>query len=324
MKHNSFEPPWWLRNPHLQTMWPPIFRRKKSLALTKERVELPDGDFVDLSWLGQGDSPIVMILHGFEGSAKSQYVNGMLQAINQAGWRAVVMHFRGCSGVPNRLPLREYHSGETSDIAFVVKKLRDREPNTNISAIGFSLGGNVLLKWLGETGDSNPLTAAIAISVPFELQKTSVRIGQGFSRLYQWFLLKSACYRLAKKYKKQGGPIDIPSLMKIRTLREFDNKVTAPLYDFLCAEDYYNKASSRQYLPRIRIPTLIIHSKDDPFMTEDIIPEDHELSEQVILEVSEYGGHCGFVTGKYPWRPEYWLEPRITTFLQECLSINAS
>lgn len=319
MSNNSFKPAWWLQNPHLQTLWPTLCRRRiQNLPIQHERFELPDGDFIDLSWVGSGKGrPIVLLLHGFEGSIESHYSKGMLMAIQQQGWRGVFMHFRGCSGEPNRLS-RAYHSGETGDVAALVNALRKLEPNTDIAAIGFSMGGNVLLKWLGETGSQNPLSAAIAISVPFELHKTTTRINQGFSRIYEWYLLKCVCDRLSKKFQTQPSPIDIP-FSTIRSMRDFDDKVTAPLHGFCDAHDYYVRSSSRQYLSSIKVPTLLLQAKDDPFMTEDIIPAEDELSPSVQLEVTEGGGHVGFVAGNYPWAAEYWLEQRAPEFLQKYL-----
>jgi predicted alpha/beta-fold hydrolase len=262
-----------------------------------------------------------LILHGFEGSIESHYSKGMLQKINQRGWRGVFMHFRGCSGEPNRLP-RGYHSGETSDVDYIMKVLLAREPNTYFAAIGYSLGGNVLLKWLGETGEQNPLKAAIAISVPFELHKAAKHIQQGFSRFYQWYLVKCARGRLIEKFQKIPLSIDTSRLSEvqgIRDLRDLDDKYTAPMHGFSSVDEYYTSASSRQYLHSIQVPTLVLHAKDDPFMTEDVIPGPEELSSYVKLEITEAGGHVGFITGKFPWRPEYWLEERVPEFLKEYL-----
>lgn len=317
--NTSFKPAWWLRNPHLQTIWPTLCRRPiKDIEIKRERFELPDGDFLDLDWVGRGLGPIVIILHGFEGSIDSAYAKGMLRAITNEGWRGVFMHFRGCSGVPNRLP-RSYHSGETRDVDLVVQAIRSREPHTHIAAVGFSLGGNVLLKWLGETSGNNPLKAAIAISVPFELNKAADRISQGFSRLYEWYMLRCVQKRLEYKFKQLPPPIELPPFSRLKTIREFDDKVTAPLHGFLNVNEYYNYSSSRQYLNKIQVPTLLLQAKDDPFLSEAIIPYPHELSEKIKLEVTDSGGHVGFVTGKYPWSPEYWLEQRVPTYLRQFL-----
>lgn len=319
MKANHFKPAWWLPSPHLQTLWPVFLRPSiKNLVLERERVELPDGDFIDLDWLGRNkNGPLVLILHGFEGSIESHYAKGMLLKIEQNGWRGVFMHFRGCSGEPNRLP-RGYHSGETSDVDYIIDLIRQRHANTPLAIIGFSLGGNVLLKWLGETKEKNPLQAAIAVSVPFVLHKAAARMQKGFSRCYQWYFLKCLRERLTHKFQYVASNLlDNNDWSNMQTILDFDNKYTAPLHGFNDVHEYYTVSSSRQYLRSIQVPTLILHAKDDPFMSEDVIPESHELSPHIKLEVSESGGHVGFVSGKYPWRPEYWLEKRIPDFLRE-------
>lgn len=320
MSNHEFKPAWWLINPHLQTIWPAVWRSDvKQLTLERERIELPDGDFLDLDWMGKNKSgPLVIILHGFEGSIESHYAKGMLQTIGEAGWRGVFMHFRGCSGEPNRLT-RGYHSGETSDIDYIVKVLRAREEGVVLAAIGYSLGGNILLKWLGETAEKNPLKAAIAISVPFDLHKAADKIGKGFSRFYEWYLIKCATDRLLNKFQTITAPIDAESLIDVQDIRDFDNKYTVPLHGFQSVDEYYTRCSSRHYLKTINVPTLLIQAKDDPFMTEEVIPSSEELSPNVKLEVSERGGHVGFISGKYPWRPEYWLEKRIPDFLRDYL-----
>lgn len=318
MGNHSFKPAWWLKNSHLQTIWPSICKREiKNLVLRRERVELPDGDFIDLDWLNEKQSgPLVLILHGFEGSIESHYAKTILQKISLEGWRGVFMHFRGCSGEPNRLA-RGYHSGETEDVAYIVQMIRQRPGNEFMAAIGYSLGGNVLLKWLGETAEKNPLKVAIAVSVPFELHKASSRIQHGFSRFYQWYFLRCVRDRLLRKFKSVPPPFDPEDLLNVHTLRDLDEEYTAPLHGFNSADEYYTHASSRQFLRYIQVPTLILHAKDDPFMTTDAIPSREELSSSVELEVSPYGGHVGFVYGTVPWRPQYWLEERIPLFLRE-------
>jgi predicted alpha/beta-fold hydrolase len=321
MSRAQFKPAWWLPNSHLQTIWPVLCRGQvKGLTLERERLELPDGDFIDLDWSGKNQSgPLVLILHGFEGSIQSHYSTGMLQAINKQGWRGVFMHFRGCSGEPNRL-LRGYHSGETEDIDYVVKTLHNREPNSPMAAIGYSLGGNVLLKWLGETGVANPLKAATAVSVPFDLHKAIIRIENGFSRLYQRYLVKGARERLMEKFEKIKPPFDLSAFSKIVGIKEMDRQYTVPVHGLSSVEEYYTLASSCHYLRLIQVPTLLVQAKDDPFMTKDIIPTQDELSPYVTLEVTETGGHVGFVSGAFPWRPRYWLEECIPEFLKKHIS----
>jgi predicted alpha/beta-fold hydrolase len=317
MSVQQFKPAWWLRNSHLQTMWPALCRKRKKLALQRERLELPDGDFLDIDWIGkEAQGPLVIMMHGFEGSIDSHYATGMLGALAQQSMRCVFMHFRGCSGEPNRL-LRSYHSGDTQDVAYLVQTIQQREPDTALAAIGFSLGGNVLLKWLGETGSRNPLQAAAAISVPFVLKRGAERFQKGFSRLYQWYFLKCLRTRLAYKFKFVQPKIEPALIFSAKSIRDFDSKYTAPLHGFANVDEYYTTASSRQYLRHITVPTLIVHAKDDPFMYEDMIPHRSELSPHVALEVSDTGGHVGFVAGTLPWRAEYWLEKRIPAFLSK-------
>jgi uncharacterized protein len=318
----KFKPAWWLPGPHLQTLWPALCRRAiKNLVLERERFELPDGDFIDLDWVGKTNTgPIILILHGLEGSIHSHYAKGMLHAVTQENWRGVFMHFRGCSGEHNRLP-RSYHSGDTGDLATILQTLYKREPQTSFAAIGFSLGGNVLLKWLGETGKNNFLKAAVAVSVPFELHKITERIQHGFSRLYQWHLMKCLRKRLMHKFQYCCPPpaIDLSLLSSLKKLRDFDDHITAPLHGFFNALEYYARSSSRQYLTNIHVPTLLLHAKDDPFMTQDVIPTRDQLPDQVKIELTESGGHVGFVAGNFPWNALYWLEQRVPLYLKQYL-----
>jgi predicted alpha/beta-fold hydrolase len=310
-----FKAAWWCRGAHAQTLWPYLVRRRPRVALRRERVELADGDFVDLDWtVTDSRGPIVLILHGLEGSSNSKYALGMLRAVEARGWRGVVMHFRGCSGEPNRLA-RGYHSGETEDVAELIKLLVRREPDTSLAVVGYSLGGNVLLKWLGETGSKAPIRAAAAVSVPFLLAESAVRMNRGFSQVYQWELVQRLKRSIGAKQQRTSLPLALTDLSPIKSFREFDEHVTAPLHGFAGADDYYERASSRQYLKHIAVPTLVLHSSDDPFMTPATIPQARELSPSVDLELYERGGHVGFVSGRWPWRARYWLEQRIPQYL---------
>jgi len=312
----SFHPPWWLRGRHAQTLWPTLGRRRVPLQLTRERLELPDDDFLDLNWTAGNSGPIVVVFHGLMGSIDSPYARGILKQIHQRGWRGLFVHFRSCSGEPNRKD-RFYHSGDTADMAFVIQELQRREPEASIAAVGYSLGGNALLKWLGETGDVNPLAAAVAVSVPFDLQSVADTIHKGFSRTYEKHLIDKLCASVRSKIHGDGYamPVTEADLAKLRTFWEFDEAVTAPLHGFKDARDYYITCSARQFLPHIRRPALILHAKDDPFMTPDVLPESDELSESTQLELSERGGHVGFVHGAFPWTARYWLEERIPEYL---------
>ena len=309
-----FKAAWWCRGPHGQTLWARLVRRPPHVALRRERLELPDGDFIDLDWTEKGSGPIVIVLHGLEGSSDSPYARGLLQAIEHRGWRGVVMHFRGCSGEPNRLA-RSYHSGDTGDLDFLVATLRRREPRAPLATVGFSLGGNVLLKWLGKAGSVAPLHAAVAVSVPFVLHGAAERLQQGFSRVYQWQLLRSVRHTVNAKRRHMELPLKSRDLSALKNFRDFDEHITAPLHGFDSADHYYTVSSSRQYLGGITVPTLLLHARDDPFMTESAIPRPDELSESVTLELSPHGGHVGFVAGTWPWRPRYWLDERIPAYL---------
>ncbi len=315
MQPADYYPAWWLPGPHAQTLWPVLCRRRPRLPLRRERLELPDGDFLDLDWLPSGRGPIVLILHGLEGSSASHYALGLLVAIARRGWRAVVMHFRGRGGQPNRLA-RSYCAADTADIGHVATWLRQSEPAAPLAAIGYSLGGNALLKWLGETGADNPLHAAAAVSVPFMLDTTARRLRQGFSRLYQAHLLRALKKSYRDKFRhRPDAPVPLDELGTLRDFYAFDDRITAPLHGYAGVHDYYARASCRPYLRRVRVPTLILHALDDPFMRRDAVPDASELSSWVRLELSTQGGHVGFVAGRWPWRAEYWLEQRIPEFL---------
>jgi len=312
---SRFRPAWWLRGAHAQTIWPGLMRRTSPIKLVRERLELPDEDFIDLAWTARGSGPIVIVLHGLEGSLHSHYVPGMLSALDNHGWRAVLMHFRGCSGEHNR-KARSYHSGESGDLRFLVETLVARHPQAPLAAVGFSLGGNVLLKYLGETGPGAKLAVAAAISVPFVLASGADRLNRGFSKIYQRYLIKRLQNKITGKFKtRNDAPFSLEEVPEWNTFRLFDNFVTAPLHGFRDCDDYYRRSSCRQFLKSIRVPTLIVHAEDDPFLAKDAIPESNELPDQVNLEVSARGGHAGFVGGRWPWKPCYWLEQRIPEFL---------
>lgn len=325
MKYQTpFKPAWWLNNAHLQTIYPALFR--KSICLKdswRERLITPDGDFIDLDWCGKGEQPLVILLHGLTGSSESGYINGLRKILLEQGYRSVVLNFRGCSGESNNLA-RCYHSGDTEDIDFLYQTLGQREPDTAIAVIGFSLGGNVLLKWLGEQGDKLSLFAAIAVSVPLVLSACATKLDAGFSRFYRGNLIRELKgymqFKLDHLHKigqiKEAEKIHrLGDLSTIQSFWQYDDQVVAKLHGFENAEDYYQQSSSRYYLNRITIPTLLIQAVDDPFMTEEVIPHERELSANVTMEITQGGGHVGFVSGITPFQPKYWLEQRIPEFL---------
>jgi predicted alpha/beta-fold hydrolase len=322
LMRSRFVAPWWLRNPHLQTLWPRLQRRGRLVPMRRERIDTDDGDFLDLDWSGHApaseDAPVVLLIHGLEGNSDSPYAQGMLAAIARHRWRGVVMHFRGCSGELNRLP-RSYHSGETGDPGSVIERIRARYPRAPLAVIGYSLGGNVLLKYLGEATRQGTVDAAVAVSVPFLLSPSADRLQQGFSRVYQRLLLDSLKAKTRQKFAAMAPPVDLDGLASLPSIRAFDDMVTAPIHGFADAADYYARNSSRQFLGTIDVPTLIVHAADDPFMTPAVIPAPSELSPMVQLEVSDRGGHVGFVDGPWPWRARHWLEDRVPEFLAAAL-----
>jgi predicted alpha/beta-fold hydrolase len=318
IKQSTFKPAWWLPGPHLQTLWPLTRRRRPDPQMREERIELPDGDFLDITWLGHNTGPTVLLLHGLEGSIQSHYAATLMSALNTREFNLVFMHFRGCSGEPNRLP-RGYHFGETCDLGFMVDLIGERLKRPLDAVVGFSLGGNVLLKWLGVQAGDCPLKTAIAVSVPFLLSDSATRMNQGLSKYYQAHLMKSMKRSYREKFSHIPSPLSV-DVGQLQSFWAFDEQITAPLHGFAGAEEYYAKSSSRQYLGRIAVPTLILHARDDPFMWPDTVPADTELSNTVTLELSDHGGHVGFVSGALPWRPHYWLEQRIIEHLESMLS----
>ncbi len=316
----TFTAPLWARNPHCQTLLGALIDRVHSHPLNRERVRLPDGDFIDLDWLvtPKSGGSTVLILHGLEGSSRSPYIHRLLAACQTRQWPAVVMHFRGCSGEPNRLA-RGYHGGETQDLDAIIGHLKSRSPK-GLCVVGYSLGGGVLLKWLGEQGHRTGLLAAAAVSVPFNLESAAERLNRGFSRVYQWVLLRWLKRSIKRKALSLGQ--GLPPLRALTHFRAFDDAITAPLHGFSDASDYYQKASCRPYLRGIAVPTLLIQAADDPFFLSTNLPSPDELSPQIQFELSAHGGHVGFIAGGWPWAPRFWLDERLGAFLSPYMATN--
>ncbi|MCW8442899.1 hydrolase [Fluoribacter gormanii] len=317
--HSEFKPLWWLTNNHGQTLYRTLTHQSNTSVDSYERLELPDGDFIDLAWKTNGlgnNAPLIILLHGLGGNIKSAYVSTLFNAFNKSGYRAVLMNFRGASGEPNRLP-RAYYGGDTADLAYFLNVLDVREPSTKKAVVGISLGGNILLKWLGEIGSQSLIDAAVAVSVPFQLETVVQKINKGFSRVYQASLLERLRTVFLQKLDVINCqlPLSKQKLYSIKTLYEFDEQITAPLHGFVNAKEYYQKSNARQYLSQIATPTLIIHALDDPFMTPDVVPTVDELSPDILLELSQHGGHVGFIAEK----KQLWLEQRIPNFLMDYL-----
>lgn len=298
-------------------------RRVSPLKRRRETLELPDGDFLDLDFYGPESFPLVILLHGLAGSSRSSYILGLQKALQKSGLSSVAMNFRGCGGRLNRTS-RCYHSGETGDLHDLVKHLQQRFPGRAMAGLGFSLGGNVLMKWLGTSGRDAGLVAAVAVSVPMQLDSCAERMDQGFSKVYRNRLLKELKQYVRDKIghlHSLGKPeeaqqlIALGDLSHISSFWQYDDQVVAKLYGFKSAADYYEKSSAKQYLKQIQIPLLIIHAADDPFMTAEVIPHAHQLSAHVELELTAQGGHVGFVAANRFGLPSYWLDERIPKYL---------
>ena len=310
---SPFRPAWWLRGEHAQTLWPAFFRRRPALAIQWQRLELDDGDFLDLAWSGPTDAPVVLFFHGLQGSIRSHYAAGIMRGLNRRGFRVCLMHFRGCGREPNRLPI-SYHSGKTDDPQRVLEHVTKQTGSPPVGAVGVSLGGNVLLKWLGEQGSASPLRRAVAISVPFRLDAAADRLERGLSRLYQRHLVKSLQQAYREKFSRIRSPLAI-DVQRLDTFRLFDDQVTAALHGFDGVDDYYARCSSRQFIPAIRVPTLILHARNDPFMFPGTVPRPNELPDNVWLELPDDGGHVGFVGGRLPGRADYYADRRVAEWI---------
>ncbi|HYH81114.1 MAG TPA: alpha/beta hydrolase [Longimicrobium sp.] len=318
-----FRPAWWLRGAHAQTVAGRYLRPRTGVIYRRERVDTPDGDFLDLDWAAvpgrpapADGAPYAVVVHGLEGSAGSAYVKETCRALWDRGIRAVAMNFRSCGGEPNRLP-RFYHAGDTGDIAFVLELLSARFPGVALGAVGFSLGANVLLKYLGERGAESRVRAAAAISIPFDLGAGADKLASSVTgRLYTSVFIRS----LRKKYQQKrpliGDACDEARVLSARTFREWDDAATARLHGFRDVDDYYGSSSSAGFLDRIRVPTLLVHAADDPFVPEEAIPHDAIRANPALHgAIVPHGGHVGFIAGQ-PGQPEFWAEGEAARFLE--------
>lgn len=314
-----YHAPRWARNAHTQTILGRFLRRPQPPEFRRERIELPDGDFVDLDEPVHplGDGPLVLLLHGLEGSARRGYAINMYRELAERGIRALGLNFRSCSGEPNRTA-RFYHSGETTDIRFVLELLAERYPDVPRGAVGFSLGGNAMLKLLGELAEdaSALVSAAVAISVPYDLGAGADALdGSPIGRIYTSVFVKSLVAKAEMKTALLGDVCDLERIRGSRSFREFDDAATAPIHGFAGAEDYYTRSSSAGFIQHIRVPTLLLHADDDPFLPATSFPHDAvRENPHVDAIVTRHGGHVGFIEGT-PWAPRFWAESTAASFL---------
>jgi len=322
---SPFEPARLLPGGHLQTIFGPLLRRPPLVSTTRERWELPDGDFLDVDRLVEPGPkmegrPLLLVLHGLEGSSSTHYVRGLLAQASARSWDALALNFRSCSGEGNRL-LRSYHSGETSDLAHAVGRLVQEGPARPLLLVGCSLGGNVLVKWLGEGQVPPQVRAGAALSVPFDLALCARTLdGPGLmSFVYRTRFLRTLKRKSREKARAHPQGFDAARVEASRTLEEFDEALTGPVHGFAGAEDYWAQSSSGPFVERVRVPLLLVSALDDPFIPPSCLPREAARANPLVtLEVHEGGGHLGFVEGT-PLRPRFYLERRAPQFLADVL-----
>jgi predicted alpha/beta-fold hydrolase len=332
MTDARFPSPWWLPSPHLQTVWGRLSRDRRRIAFAREVLETPDGDQLVLDHVdGPAGSPRVLVLHGLEGSSNSVYVQGLLEAAARRGFRGTALNFRSCARdpadlsrmLPNRRP-RLYHSGETSDLDFVARTLSAREPAAPLVAVGVSLGGNVLLKWLGEQPGQRLLAAAAALSTPYDLGASGRFLETPLGRLYVGHFLstlKTKARVAAERFPEAASKMDIPRALRAASFWEFDDAANAPLHGFAGADDYYRRASSIGFLPKVTTPTLCLSAEDDPFLPPEALARARAAASAAVdFRVTPRGGHIGWIAGPWPWRPAYWAEKLAIDWLARAVS----
>jgi len=314
-KDRGYRAPPWLPGGHAQTIYASLLPRPE-VRYRRERFETPDGDFVDFDWLETGatHAPLVVLFHGLEGDSSSHYSRALMLKVKTMGWQGVVPHFRGCSGEPNRLP-RAYHSGDYSEVEWMLSTIHARMPHATIFAAGVSLGGSALLNWIGResTQAAAILTAAAAVSTPLDLSAAGFAIGQGLNRIYSRHFLGTLVPKAMAMARRFPGTLDELMIRRVGSMYAFDEMVTAPLHGFSGAEDYWSRASSKPWLKDIRLPTLVLNAKNDPFIPANSLPGSKEVGPGVLLEQPAHGGHGGFPAAPFPGRLD-WLPARLVSF----------
>lgn len=314
---SDYVAPWWLPGGHLQTIYARALAHNYRVGFRRERWITPDDDFIDLDWLaGHGNGRnLVVLFHGLEGGSQSHYALALMEKVRANGWRGVVPHFRGCSGEANRL-LRSYHSGDSREIDWILRRLKAANPSSRICVVAVSLGGNMMLKWLGEEGEgaAEVIERAVAVSTPLDLVAAAGALDFGVNRiLYTRYFLRSLRPRALAKIAAHELAIDAQTIRASRTFRQFDNIFTAPIHGFKDANDYWTRCSSKPWLKNIQVPTLLINARNDPFLPESALPTVEDVSDFVTRDFPRSGGHVGFVTGEFPGKLG-WLPDRVMLF----------
>ena len=321
----AYDSPWWLGRggfgAHFQTVYPAVFGRSPAISYSRERWDStpfgkPDGDFVDVDRLaGANDKPILVVFHGLEGSSQSPYALNLMAEAQRRGWRGLVPHFRGCSGEINRLP-RAYHSGDAPEIDWILRRAKAEAPGQPLYVAAISLGGNATLKWLGEQGSAatGVADAAVAISAPVDLTAAGNALEVGFCKVYTKNFLETMKRKSLSKLALHPGIFNAERALKATTLREFDNEVTAPLHGYRDTDDYWLRASAKPGLVEVRVPTLILNARNDPFLPATALPTAEEVSSSVTLHFPDTGGHVGFSSGRFPGHGG-WMPQRVFHFI---------
>jgi predicted alpha/beta-fold hydrolase len=310
----DYKNPFWLPNGHLQTIYPAIFIPKPTVAFRRERWETPDGDFIDVDFIdGKPGLPFVLMFHGLEGSSDSHYSRALMADVAARGWSGAVAHFRGCSGEHNVAP-RFYHSADAAEVDWILRRLRPRFSG-KFYATGVSLGGNVLLRWLGESQHAAEkiVDAACAVSAPLDLARGGAAISSGFNRVYTMMFLQTLKPKCLAKLEQFPGLFDRQAMLAARNMHDFDDAVTAPLHGFDSADDYWDRGSAKHILGDITVPTLVLNAQNDPFLPGIYLPR--RASPSVVLDYPQHGGHVGFAAGRLPGSLE-WLPQRLIHFLE--------
>ncbi len=318
-----YQPPWWLRGPHLETVYPALFAARPPVSYTRERWETapngtPDGDFIDVDRVaGNATAPMLVVFHGLEGGSQSLYALNLMAEAQRRGWRGLVPHFRGCGGEINRLP-RAYHSGDATEIDWIVRRVKAEAPTAPVFVAAISLGGNATLKWLGEQGRSavGIVDAAVAISAPLDLTAAGEALERGFCKVYARNFLTTMKRKAFEKLAQHPGMFSADVVRAATTLRAFDNEVTAPLHGYRDTDDYWTRASAKPGLIDVALPALVLNALNDPFLPASALPRRDQVSAAVTLDFPAHGGHVGFCSGTFPGHGE-WLSRRVFHFFEQ-------
>ncbi len=318
--NGSYCAPGWLPGGHAQTIYPILIRRPE-VAFRRERIDTPDGDFIDFDWLEasetRNNAPLVVLFHGLEGNSRSHYALALMAHLSSIGWRGVVPHFRGCSGAPNRRP-RAYHSGDYTEVAWMLETIRALVPDTPLFAVGVSLGGSALLNWLGreEHRTARIVAAAAAVSAPLDLTAAGIAIEQGLNRIYSRHFRATLVPKALAMARQFPGTLDPAAIARVDSMYGFDDVVTAPLHGFTGTHDYWHRASSKPWLKAVAIRTLVLNARNDPFIPASSLPTRAEAGTAITLEQPDDGGHAGFPGERFPGRLD-WLPQRLVTYFSE-------